>query len=150
MRKFIIFVIIVLIISVPVSAMDFTAPSVPDEGKEYMPADIPSFGEGLWYVVKSALNKIAPTISESASVCFSLIAAMLLVSVFRNYIDTSDMVVKLISAILVSVLLLKPTNSMIKLGVDTVQQISEYGKLLLPVMTAALAAQGAVTSSAAL
>jgi stage III sporulation protein AE len=36
------------------------------------------------------------------------------------------------------------------LGVDTVREISEYGRLLLPVMTASMAAQGGVTTSAAL
>ena len=39
---------------------------------------------------------------------------------------------------------------MIRLGSNTIQELSSYGKLLLPVMTAALAAQGGVTSSTAL
>lgn len=47
-------------------------------------------------------------------------------------------------------ILLTSANSMIHLGAETVTSLSEYGKLLLPVMTAALAAQGGTTASAAL
>ena len=56
----------------------------------------------------------------------------------------------MIGTIGVAMILLQPTKSMIQLGVETVQEISQYGKLLLPVMTGALAAQGAVTKSGAL
>ena len=46
--------------------------------------------------------------------------------------------------------LLLSANSLIRLGSQTVTEISEYGKLLLPVMTAAMAAQGGAASSTAL
>ena len=46
--------------------------------------------------------------------------------------------------------LLTNTNSMIRLGTETVQQLSDYGKLLFPVMTTAMAAQGGITASASL
>ena len=41
------------------------------------------------------------------------------------------------------------SNALIRLGADTVVEINEYGKLLLPVLTGALAAQGGVTKSTA-
>ena len=44
----------------------------------------------------------------------------------------------------VATMLLESTHSLIRLGMETVQELSQYGKLLLPVMTAALAAQGGV------
>ena len=50
----------------------------------------------------------------------------------------------------VCVFLLVNTNTMIQLGTETVEQLSEYGKLLLPVMTTAMAFQGGVTTSTAL
>jgi len=46
--------------------------------------------------------------------------------------------------------LLQRTNTLVHLGVDTIDEISNYGKLLLPVMTAAMAAQGGITGSAVL
>lgn len=150
MRKGIILLILLFAIVTPVSAMEFTAPTVPDSGQEFMPADIQSFGDGLWFVLKSAVNKLAPSVSESAGICFSLIAITILVSVFKNFPHSSDSVIKLVTALMISVSLLKPTNSLIALGINTVREISEYGKLLLPVMTAALAAQGGVTSSTVL
>ncbi len=150
MRKGIILLFIIYILTVPVFAMEFTAPPVPETGQEYMPADIESFGDGLWYVIKSALAEMAPSISESTGVCCSLIAAVILVSIFKNFSNSSNIAIKFVATIMVSISLLRPTNSLINLGVNNVQEISEYGKLLLPVMTAALAAQGGITSSAAL
>ena len=47
-------------------------------------------------------------------------------------------------------ILLLSTNSLIRLGTGTLEEMQEYGKLLLPVMTAAMAAQGGITTSAAL
>jgi len=47
-------------------------------------------------------------------------------------------------------MLLEPAEALIYLGEETITQISQYGKLLLPVMAGALAAQGGVSSSAAL
>lgn len=57
---------------------------------------------------------------------------------------------ELVGAVAIGVLLLKETNTMIHLGTETVADVSSYGTLLLPVMTAALAAQGGITGSAAL
>ena len=47
-------------------------------------------------------------------------------------------------------ILLYQTGSLIRLSAQTVTELSEYGKMLLPVMTAALAAQGGAATSAAL
>ena len=47
-------------------------------------------------------------------------------------------------------MLLSSTGAVIRLGEQTVTDISEYQKLLLPAMTAALAAQGGATAAAAL
>ena len=50
----------------------------------------------------------------------------------------------------ISVILFQSAGSLVNLAGSTVVEISEYGKLLLPVMTAALAGQGGVGSSAAI
>ena len=57
---------------------------------------------------------------------------------------------QLAGAMLVATILLEPAHALITLGADTVQELSEYEKLLLPVLTAAMAAQGGVGTSAAL
>lgn len=143
------FIILTLLI-LPVSAMEFTAPAAPNAAEEYLPADVESFGEGLWYVIKSAISDLQPSIAEASGICLSLIAITLLVSIFQSFSGSTKRVIELVSTLTISVLLLQPANTLIGLGVTTVEEMSEYGKLLLPVMTAAMAAQGGTTTSAAL
>lgn len=131
-------------------AMNYTAPSAPESAQDYMPEDIQSFGEGLWFVIKSAISKLQPSLVEAAGVCFSLLSIILIISVLRNLSEAATQMANLIASITIAVLLIQPTNSLIQLGIETVDEISEYGKLLLPVMTAAMAASGGTTGSASL
>ncbi len=134
----------------PVRAMEFTAPDAPDGVEEYIPEDTQSFAEDLWYVIKTAVSKLQPSLTEAAGVCLSLIAIVLLSSVLKTTSDSAKNAIHLASTLSISVLLFLPANSLIQLGAETVAQLSEYGKLLLPVLTAALAAQGGTSSSASL
>ncbi len=150
MKRIILLIFIVIFVATPVSAMEFTAPEAPDSAQVYMPEDTQSFSEGLWYVIKMAISKLQPSLTEAAGVCLSLIAVTLLVSILQGLTESASTAIKLAETLAISVLLILPTNSLISLGAETVRQLSEYGKLLLPVLTAALAAQGGTTSSAAL
>lgn len=150
MRKLIILIMLVSVLAVPVSAMDFTAPEVPDSAADLMPDTIDSFGEGLWELVKSAIPIVQPAVAEAAKKCLALIAVVLLTSLVDAMPGETKRTTSLVSAITIGVLLLQNTNSLVNLGVETVQELSEYGKLLLPVMAAAMAAQGGTTGSAAL
>lgn len=150
MRKFMIFVILLITTAIPVSALELEAPEVPKSGEYYMPEDTDSFGDGVWYVVKSAISVIRPDIQQACSICAGIIVISLLVCVANSAYNNLSAVTELVGVVSVSVLLLKSTNSLIQLGVDTVTELSQYGKLLLPVMTAAVAAQGGTTTSAAL
>ena len=150
MRKFFILLIILGCLTGTGYAMDFTAPSAPESAQAYMPEDVQSFGEGLWYIIKSAISKLQPSLTEAAGICFSLILIVLIVSILRNLSESSTYTADLIASITIAVILVQPANSLIRLGVETVDEISEYGKLLLPVMTAAMAASGGTTGSAAL
>ena len=150
MRKLILLFLITASLIMPVQAMDFTAPQVPDSAQEYMPEDTESFSEGLWFVLKSAISKLQPSLAEAAGVCLSLVAVVLLLSLLQSFSNSAKRVSQLVGTLGISLLLIKPAKSMISLGVETVIAISNYGKLLLPVMTGALAAQGGTTSSAAL
>lgn len=153
MRRFaLLFFLILLVLpaGVKAGAMELTAPSVPEQGREYMPAETESFSEGLWYVIKSAVGNLKPELTQAAGSCFALIAIVLLVAIFESFHEMSGQVVELVGVLSVGSLLLGTSNSLVHLGVQTVEALSQYGKLLLPVMTAALAAEGAVTASAAL
>lgn len=150
MRKYIIFLLLLLSITHPVYATEFTAPSAPESAQQYMPCEQESFADGLWYIVKSAAASIKPELNNASSVCLSLIAIVLLVSILNSFTDASAGVLRLVVAVVIGILLLEPANSMISIGTDTVTELGEYGRLLIPAMTAAMAAQGGVTSSAAL
>ena len=54
------------------------------------------------------------------------------------------------SSLAIAMLLFGNAHTLIGAATDTVEELSAYGKLLLPVMTAAMAAQGGTTSSGAL
>ncbi len=150
MRKLIIGVILFLLISVPVSAMELTPPTVPDGVEQYMPEEQESFADGLMYILKTALSSWRPEIADVTRICMSVIVAVLMMSILNNVSESNANAVKLTGAVIIGLLLLEPVNTMIRLGTDTVTSLSEYGKLLLPVMTAALAAQGGTSTSAAL
>lgn len=134
----------------PVSAMEFTAPVVPESAEQYMPSNQESFGQGLWYIAKNAVSELRPEIGKAFGVCLSLITAVLLISILSNFSEQASNSIRLTGAVMIGVLLLQPVNTLIQLGANTVTELSNYGKLILPVMTAAVAAQGGTTSSAAL
>lgn len=150
MRKVIIAIILLAALATQVYATEFTAPVVPDSGAAFMPDRTESFGEGLWYVLKSAVGAISPEIKHAAGLCAAVIGISLLVSMFYNMTSMSKKTVELSSAVGIGLLLLQPTSTLINLGASTVKQISEYGKVLIPVMTSVMAAQGGVTTSSAL
>ena len=134
----------------PAYAMEFTAPAVPEKAEEYMPADTQSFGEGLWYVIKAGISKLQPDLAAAAEVCMGLIGIVLLVSIVQNFNGSPQRITELVAVLVIAALLLKSSNTLIRLGMQTVSELSEYGKLLLPVMAAAMAAQGGVATSTAL
>lgn len=150
MRKLVIFLLILINISCPVMGMEFTAPSAPESIQEYMPRESSSFGEDLWYVIKTALSKIQPDLTEALGICASLIAVIMLASILQSVNTMAKNTVNLVCTICIGILLIRPSNTLIQLGVQTVEELGQYGKLLIPVLTSALAAQGGVATSAAL
>ena len=150
MRKLILLIAILTFIVLPVSAMGFNAPAAPDTARPYMPDEVNSFSEDLWYVIKAAVSHMLPKVAEAARICVCLIAIMLLIAMLQNFSGTAKRTVELVGIIAVGILLIRPSNALIQLGVQTVEELSEYGRLLLPVMTAALAAEGGAATSAAL
>ena len=150
MRRGIILVILLSVLVMPVSAMDITAPSVPPDVEDLMPAQTESFAEGLWTVVKSALAYAAPELKLAAGSCLTLSGVVLLASILNSVPGSSKKLMRLVCALAMGTIFVGHANAMINLCTSTVNQISDYGKLLLPVMTTALAAQGGTTGATAL
>ena len=150
MKKAFLIILILLSMTISVQAMEFAPPDVPDSGSGFMPEEPDSFGEGLWFIFKQAIAEFLPELSRSAVSCLSVIVVLLAGSVLDHFSGLSSKVVHLASSVMLGLIILNPAYSLISLGVSTVTEMSEYGKLLLPVLTGALAAQGGVTSSGAL
>lgn len=142
--------LIMIALITPASALDITAPTVPENGTSYMPSDPTDLTQGLLDLLQQALNGIVPHLQDAAASCARIIMILLLISILEQFSDKVKQVAQLVGSTAIGVLLLTGTGTLIQLGSDTVGELSRYGKLLLPVMTAALAAQGGLTSSAAL
>ena len=137
-------------LAVPARAMEFIAPQVPQQADAYMPADTGSFADRIWELVNKALTVLDPELKEASRAGIALTAAALMVSVAQTFSSAGKTAVHLAGIAAVAAILLNTTGSMIHLGADTVAAISDYGRLLLPVMASALAAQGGITSAPAL
>lgn len=142
--------LLILSLAVPASALEITAPQVPKSGAELMPENTDSFADALIELLRSAILHVRPDLREAFQVSLSVIAAVMIVCLLRTFSGCVKTAAELAGTVAITSILLFSTNSMIRLGADTVTEMSEYGKLLYPVMTAAMAAQGGITTSAAL
>lgn len=151
MRRILMMIFIVLALTIPAAAVEYEAPAAPDSVADMVPEEADSFGEGLWNVIKSCVGTFHPALSEAAGVCLRVAAVILLTGLVSGFgAKSAAKAMELAGAVAVGAALLEPSASFIELGAETVRSLSEYGKLLLPVMTGALAAQGGVTASAGL
>lgn len=142
MKKLLFGLILLCMLSIPVTAAEITAPEPPDRVEDYLPENADDFSEDLKYVISTALRNTAPDLSSSIRVCGSLLGTALILSLLRSYDGKSKALVDLAGVIAVTCLLMEDANTLIRLGDRTVTELSEYGKMLVPVMTTALAAQG--------
>lgn len=150
MKKVILVVVLIFGMSIPAYAADVTAPAAPNQVQDLMPPETESFADGLLFVVQSAMRQLQPEITAGFGICLSVIAAVILVSLLSSFSGTAKTMGELVGTVVVACLLIGTSNTLIKDATATVTELSEYGKLLLPVMTAALASQGGVTASAAI
>lgn len=150
MKRIICFVILLLFLVKPVFAMEIAPPEVPEEGEYYMPEDTQSFAQAFTYVILTAFKHISPDLVSTLKSCVSLLFAMIFLTLVQNIANKIPEALHLIGSLLMGTLMLSPSKTLIQEGIQAITQMTEYAKLLLPVMTSALAAQGGVTASAAL
>lgn len=150
MKRIIILIFIVLALIQPVSATEFEAPQAPAQAQLFMPQEPQTFGEGLLYILREAIARLHPAIADASAICAVLTCICLSVSLLEAIPGANPKVTTLVGSISVATVLFQSTNAFIHLGSETVTQLSEYAKLLLPVMTAAVTAQGGASRSAAI
>ena len=150
MKKLFILILVGYLLALSVSATELTAPPVPSAAADVMPDDPETFSDGVRQLIKAVISKLQPELAEASGVCLSIIAAGLMISILQPMTGHGKRIAELCGSLSVATILLAPTQTFINLGVTTINELLSYGKLLLPVMTAGLAAQGGVTKSAAL
>ena len=136
--------------AVPVAAEEWTAPDVTGAAGELLPTESGGFGADLWYIVRTALGKVLPSLRQCMTVCLAMVAMLLLLSVIRGFAGQAKAAAQLCAVVVLSCLLLGNTGSMMDLASQTIAALSDYIKLLLPVLAGALAAQGGSATSTAL
>ena len=140
----------VFLLCQPAAAMEFEAPDAPKEAYGYMPPEEETFGQGLWKIFTDGINAVLPMLGEAAVQCAGFVGIAVLLSFSKSLSSQSEGVVNLAGIALIAGILLQSSNTMIHLAVDTVKEITDYGNLLLPVMTGAMAAQGRSVTAASL
>ena len=150
MKRIILIVLLLWVMTVRVSGLEFAAPEVPQAAAQYMPEDPQNLREGLLAVFRELLGQLRPDLRQAARVCVGTVAVVMVTSMLRTMPGKLDRTMDLGGTVAVAMLLLNASGALIPLGAETIQEISQYGKLLLPVLAAALAAQGGVTTSSAL
>lgn len=150
MRVFLLTMWLLLALPIEVNATEFTPPTVPYSAREWMPERTDSFGDGLWEMLQKAALSLEPSFREGAGVSLAAFAGAMLVSLLKTLGGRAQTLAELTGCVTVGAALLSGSKSLIRLGAETVQSLSDYGKLLLPVMTGALACQGGVGASTAL
>lgn len=150
MKKLWILLILAAALCYPVSALDYTAPEAPEAALELLPESVSDFGSDLITVIFRGIKAVQPSLAEAVGVCVSVFAVVMLTSLLKALPGKAAMLVDFAGVLAIMSLVLIRTKSFVSLASNTVEELSEYGKLLLPVMTMALASQGGVTTSAIL
>jgi stage III sporulation protein AE len=143
-------VLLMFSLSVPAAAAELTAPRVPASGLERMPDSTDSLGKGLEELLQKGICLLQPELKEAMGICSGILVSAVLFSIVSVLSDKVKGTVSIAGAAVIATGLFRNTNALIGYACDAVWEICEYGKLLCPVMTTALAAQGGITASAAL
>ena len=150
MRRATYLLLLFLLLTIPLQAAEFQAPAPPPAAEKIMPDHPGDFSQGIREMVLKAAERLHPDLFDAGRLSFSILAGVMLISLLKTFDGPVKKAADLAGTASIAGGLLLTSHSMIRLGAETVTEISEYGKLLLPVMTGALAAQGGVTKSTAL
>lgn len=150
MTKILIGIILVLSLSIPVAAEEITAPVVPQSGIAMMPQNRDSFADALFELIQNSAKRIQPELEEAVQISSRILISAMLFSLLAILSEKMTVPVAIAGTSAIAAMILQHTSTMVGHASETVWEICEYGKLLCPVLTTALAAQGGITASAAL
>ena len=118
---------------------------------ELTPTNVSSFGSQIWRVVTDALGGSGSALRAAAASAGALLAAGILCSFVLGMETTySGRAVKMAGTLAITAVCAADLRSMMGLASSALDGIANFSALLLPVLSSAAAASGAVGSSAAL
>ena len=127
----------------------FTPPSIPAEIEEWMPKSQDDFGQGILSMLQKILPEAVIAFRQALKAGLAVFCCSLLTAIMLSA-GCPASAVEAAGAVCISAMMLQNSRALIGLAVQTVSEVSEYSKLLFPVMAAAASARGAVTSASAL
>lgn len=150
MIKVVITFLSLMFLAVPASAAEYTT-TIPDISELSLPEKgSVDFLEGFWNLVEEAIDQSRPDLKEAVQTGSSVLEIAMVLALLTSIWKGAAFSYDIATTAVITTLLFQGTNSMLTLAEETVAQMSQYGKLLLPVMTGALAAQGGVAASTGL
>ena len=143
-------ILFALSLSIPASASEIQAPEVPKSAMDLMPENTDSFGNALVELLRKGILLIQPELDGALRTCSGILICALLYSILPILSEKLTEPMAMAWRVALGTVMLQRTGTMIGYAADALRQICDYGKLLCPVLTTALAAQGGITASAAL
>ena len=150
MRHVLMVILLLWALAVPASAAEFSPPEVPQSGADRMPAAADSFGSGLRELVRNTTDLLEPELNSAAEECAGILCTAMFFSLLPLLSEKTGGTLSAAGAALLAAILFQQIRSLVEEASGAVWDICEYGRLLCPVLTTALAAQGSLTASAAL
>ena len=161
MRRILLVIMTLLLLTSVVFAEETTGidtdavEEVPDDALEVMP-DVSADGSvDLWESVKetvfNALGKSGDSLKSALRLCAILLTLVLLCSVAQlPPTKKAANAVSVAGALGICAVFIGTANTMVTLAADTLQNVSDYSALMLPVLASASAMSGGMASSSAL
>lgn len=143
-------ILFALSLTIPASASEIQAPEVPESAMDIMPENTDSFGNALVELLRKGILLIQPELDGALRTCSGILICALLYSILPILSEKLTEPMAMAWSVALGTVMLQRTGTMIGYAADALRQICDYGKLLCPVLTTALVAQGGLTTSAAL
>lgn len=166
MYKFITWIVLLVMFSLPVGAVDVRQEqielfetekiqdAVPEHARQMLadqsPTEDINAAEKLFSIFRQALSESLGTVGKVIKVMLEV----LLITVLCQLLDSSQVpygrqTAALFGTLSIAACCISDVHALIGLGSETVLEISEFSKLLLPVMVSAAAASGSITGAGA-
>lgn len=151
MRKCIIVLLLLSLMALPVHAVSLELPNTPESAEPYLPESGGDFLDGLLEIGRNVLSTLMPGLREAATTCLGILAVVIICGLFKTSLHEDGInATGILGVAVISLLLLRSTGTFVRLGEETVTELSSYGQTLLPVMSTAMVASGGVTKATAL